>query len=85
MNISQKELNELRKIEDLAQQKIIEINALKNFSQALVRGMFEKHGCDKNKQWEVSLDDGEIREVKKTKQEEVKDAIIKRKNKKNKK
>lgn len=82
MNISQKELQELRNIEQLAQQKVLEINALKTFSQTLVRGMFEKHSCDKGKQWEVNLDDGEIREVKKTKTEEVKQQAIKRKTKK---
>ena len=75
MNISQKELNELRNIENLAQQKVLEINSLKVMSQSLVRGMFKKHGCDKNKQWEVNLNDGEIRE---TKTEKAKDDIIKK-------
>lgn len=85
MNISQDELVGLRKIEDLAQQKIIEINALKVFSQATVRGILDKHGCDKDKQWEISLDNGDIREVVKSKQEEVKEqAVNRKKNKKHK-
>ena len=81
MNISQNELLQLRKIEDLAQQKVLEINALKVFSQASVRGVLDKHGCDKNKQWEISLDNGDIREVVKSKQEEVKEQAIVRKKK----
>ena len=81
MNISQDELVGLRKIEDLAQQKVLEINALKVFSQASVRGVLDKHGCDKNKQWEISLDNGDIREVVKSKQEEVKEQAIVRKKK----
>jgi len=84
MNISQNELRQLQSVESLTQQKKIELDALMVLSQTLVRRMTAKNGCDKNKQWEISLDSGDIREVVKSKQEEVKEQAIIRKKKKNK-
>ena len=81
MNISQTELRQLQSVEQLTQQKKIELDALMVLSQTLVRGMTVKNGCDKNKQWEISLDSGDIREVVKSKQEEVKEQAIVRKKK----
>lgn len=84
MNISQTELRQLQSVEQLTQQKKIELDALMVLSQTLIRGMTAKNGCDKNKQWEISLDSGDIREAKKSKQEEVKEQAVARKKKKHK-
>ena len=62
--VNPKDLEELKKREELINQHRLIINALEVLNQIYLRNILSKYGLDMNKNYSVDLKTGKIKEVK---------------------
>ena len=60
-----KEIEELRKRQELINQHLIIANALENDLQNWINAKLKEQGMEEGKLWNISMDDGRITEAKK--------------------
>jgi len=62
--LTKEDLEELRKRTELINQYILVAQALEMQKQIFIRNLLPKYGCDMNKNYNIDLRSGQIKEVK---------------------